>query len=501
MRARITALAVVAALFAYAYIAPGVRRELIRDVIKWDAKPSAPVELRGGIGVGLAPIARTRVILIDGLSAQTARTMPNWMALCRKGLELDVDVGFPTVSLPVEVSLWTGLTQQQTGVMFRSDRPLVPPLSSSIPARVPGSVAVAEDHGFIVRSLGFSSALPAGVPGSPAKDLDPEPWKGAWQTTALDAVASDAKLAFVHILRVDTWGHKKGRDSAEYRNAASEADAILATMVAGAPDARWFLLSDHGHLARGGHGGEDHSVRHVEHCIVGPGVVPGRAGLVHLVDVSRAIADSVGVPADKASRGRPLSVARAVPLDLDEAVPPLALGTGASAIFILALGLAASVWSVRGVQRGRWWLAPSWFVAGVLLFFVLNGEPTLSMPMVYARTGERMREAWEPALVLAAAATFVGLGSTTLLRVLVAQLALPFACLAAAITACGGWAPLFGAELAPVVPHYTAYVSALLLFTAHGAAAVGLAVLARIGLAVFDRRRPAETPRTVPSAG
>lgn len=496
MRARITALAVVAALFVYAYVAPGVRREFIRDVITWDAEPSEPVELPGGNGVGLAPIPRTRVILIDGLSAQVARTLPNWTAMCKRGLALDVDVGFPTVSLPVEVSLWTGLTQQQTGIMFRSDRPLVPPLSTSIPARVPGSVAVAEDHGFIVRSLGFSRVLPAAAPGTPAKDLEPEPWKAAWQAAALDAVRSDARLAFVHVLRVDTWGHKKGRDSAEYRNAATEADEILATMVAAAPDARWFLLSDHGHLATGGHGGEDRSVRHVEHCIVGPGVVPGRAGLVHVVDMSRAIADSVGIAADRASRGRALSVARADPLDRDQAVPPLALGTGAIAIFILALGVAASVWSIR-----RWWLAPWWFVVGALLFYLLNGEPTLSMPMVYAPTGERLREAWEPALLLAAAATYVGMGRTTLLRVLVAQLALPFACLAAAITACGGWAPLLGAEVAPVVPHYTAYTSPLLLLTAHGAAAVGLAVLARTVLAVFDRPPPPETPRTEPSAG
>ena len=496
MRARILALAAVVALLAYAYVAPGVRRELIRDVITWDAVPSEPVELRGGPGVGLPSTARTRVVLIDGLSASTARTLPNWTALCKTGLALDVDVGFPTVSLPVEVSLWTGLTQQQTGVVFRSDRPIVPPLATSIPARVPGSLAVAEDHGFIVRSLGFSSALPAAAPDRPAKDVDPEPWKAAWQTAALDAVTSDARLAFVHVLRVDTWGHRKGRDSTEYRAAASEADAILATLVAGAPDARWFLLSDHGHLAGGGHGGEDQSIRQVEHCIVGPGVAPGRAGLVHLVDVSHAIADSVGVTVDRASRGRPLSVARAAPLDRDQAVPPLALGTGAIALFLLALGLAASAWSIR-----TWWLAPAWFVVGVVAFFIVNGEPTLSMPMVYARDGTRLSQAWEPAVMLAAAATFVGLGRTTLLRVLVAQLALPFACLAAAITACGGWAPLFGAELAPVVPHYTAYVSPLLLFTAHGAAAVGLAVLVRTGLAAFDRPGPAETPRTEPSAG
>src|SRR5690606_11490217 len=101
---------------------------------------------------------------------------------CSRGLALRVDVGFPTVSLPVQVSLWTGLTQQQTGIVFRSDRPLVPPLATSIPAQVPGSRAVAESHGYIVRSIGFADAQPAALdPAHPAKDADLDTWKGgAW---------------------------------------------------------------------------------------------------------------------------------------------------------------------------------------------------------------------------------------------------------------------------------------------------------------------------------
>ncbi len=42
------------------------------------------------------------------------------------------------------------------------------------------------------------------------------------------------------------------------------------------PDARWFLLSDHGHLPAGGHGGEEPSVRQVEGCIAGPGIARDR---------------------------------------------------------------------------------------------------------------------------------------------------------------------------------------------------------------------------------
>ena len=56
-------------------------------------------------------------MLIDGLAKATASTLPAWTALCKAGTAVDVEVGFPTVSLPVEVALWSGLTQQQTGVV------------------------------------------------------------------------------------------------------------------------------------------------------------------------------------------------------------------------------------------------------------------------------------------------------------------------------------------------------------------------------------------------
>jgi hypothetical protein len=506
MGTRIAALVAAAALCAYAYVVPGVRRWFIQDVISWDAPAGDPVPLATGEGPGMTAAARVRVILVDGLSEPVAETLPTWSSLCKRGLALRVDVGFPTVSLPVQVSLWTGLTQQQTGIVFRSDRPLVPPLSTSIAAQVPGSRAVAENYGYIVRSIGFADTKPAMIDAAhPAKDADADAWRaGLWLDAAREAVASDARLAFVHVLRVDTWGHRKGGESAEYRQAANEADAIVAELVALAPDARWFLLSDHAHLPRGGHGGEEPFIRQVQHCIVGPDIAAATGGPVHLVDVSRAIADSVGAKVDPKSIARPLSVALRAPLHNDDAIPRLALGAGALAIFILALGIAASSFGVR-----RWWLAPWWFLVACALLLLVRGEPTLSKPMVYAKesildvfdTGRRlMLRSWLAALPLAAVSTWYGLGRTTLWRVLVAQLALPFAVLAASITACAGWAALAGAEVAPVVPRYTAYTSALLLITAHGSAAVGLSVLARTVHSLFGRRPREETARTAPSA-
>lgn len=505
MRTRIFAIAVAVALLAFAFVAPGLRRRFIQDIITWDAPPSEPAHLPAGTGAGLAPSPRVRIVLIDGLSARAASRLKTWSALCKRGLSLRVDVGFPTVSLPVQVSLWTGLSQQQTGVLFRSDRPLTPPLDRrGIPARVLGSHAVAESHGFIVRSLGFSITEP--MAGEQAhRDANSDIWKTLWKEQAIAAVASDTRLAFVHILRVDTWGHRRGHDSMEYAIAAGEADAMLAQLVATAPDARWFLLADHGHLPGGGHGGEDREVRQVQHCIVGPGIEPATGTLVHLTDVSRAIADSLGLPLDKHSQGRPMAAALAAPLAEDQAIPPIGLGVGAMVVLCLVIGAAATAWAVR-----IWWLAPWWFVLACLLLVVVRGFPTMSMPMVYAKEmivdffdvdRRLMMRTWFATLPIAAAATWFGLGRTTLLRVLIGQLALPFAAFAAVLTGCGGWAALFGAQVSPMVPTFTAFTLVLFLIVAHGSAAVALSVLARLVQQAFGRRRSAGTARSASSTG
>ena len=467
---------------AIAVALPLLRRALIHDVVTWDAAPSEPALLPAGDGPGLTRVPRVRAVLIDGLSAPVAHALPAWSALCARGIRMTVDVGFPTVSLPVEAELWTGLTQQQTGIVGRSDRPLVPPLDRrGIPAQIAGSKAVAEDHAWIVRSLGFSSV-------EPAKDDDPA---YDFAARAKAAVASDAPLVFVHVLRVDTAGHKFGGASKEYRDIALEADKLLDQLLAADPSARWFVLSDHAHLPQGGHGGEEADVRQVESCIAGPGIARAIGPLVHAVDIARALADSTGAKLDKDARGRPMSVALVSPLTGDQALPTEPLGAGALGIFCLVIGLVASSWAVR-----QWWLVPWWFPAACASLVALRGEPTLSMHMVYAAAGREMYFTWLPALALCTLVTYVGLGKTTLGRVIVAQLGLPFAAAAAAITACGAWSAVFGEDIAPVVPRFTAWMSPLILIAAHGAAAVALAVLARLVRQVFGRRAPAAPTRT-----
>ena len=482
---------VCAALIALvAWSLPDVRRAFIRAVTRHDAPPAAAPRLPVAPpdAAGLAPAAHVRVVLIDGVNRADALAMPAWSALCARGLDLEVDVGFPTVSLPVQVALWTGLTQQQSGILYHSGLPLDDALGvRGIPARVPGAIAVAESHPYIVQSLGFATTLPVSADG---KAL-PEGWDTRWLEDARLAVASGAPLAFVHVLRVDTVGHKKGRASPEWTGAILQADAILADLIAAGdlahPDARWFVLADHGHVARGGHAGEDRAIRRVRACIAGAGVAPGTGGPIALVDLSRALADSVGVVLAPPAAGRPLAGAIAAPLAGDELVPGVPRGRAIAAALALLLGAAITA-AALGRRAALW--GPWWWLVSIAAVLIALGPPTLNASWMYAPKGDAIADPARAGTYLAVlwVAAAVLLADRPAWRVALAQVALPLAGVVAALILCGGLPVLWGDVVAaPIAPRWTAWASVLMVITARALWAVALALLATAFLPASDR--------------
>lgn len=462
-----------------------LRQAAIDAIIRNDAPPGPPPSLPQAPGAGMTPSPQVRVVLIDGAGASTARSMPTWDALCARGLDLQIDVGFPTVSLPVELALWSGRTQQQTGVLYHSTGTAVPVPAIGIPAQVPDSIAVAESHAYIVGSLGFVKTLPV----LNGKKL-PDRWADRWVAEAVAAVASPTRLAFVHVLRVDTAGHKFGRASKEWRAAAASSDAILAQLVAAAPEARWFVLADHDHLAIGGHGSEDRAIRVVRGCIAGPGLAPRRGGPIAMVDVARALADSLGVRLADDARGRPLEAALAAPVD-DELLPALPRGRVALAIAVLLLGVIATAWGTRG----RVAAAPWWWPAAILSLMVLAMTPSLSTPMIYKLQGLTMANAFAPGLgVLAIALTLEVRRDWR--RALVAQLALPAAAAIACWIVTGAAGLWWGEAPCPVVPFYSGWLPPLTIMAATGFAVAGLVVLASAALPGSGPSTPRGTSRS-----
>ncbi len=501
-RSRIACLAVALALGAAFFSVAGFRRDtLIPAVIGNDAGPGPAPRLPAAEGAGLSPSPRVRVVLIDGAGAATAGRMPTWNALCARGLDLTLDVGFPTVSLPVQVALWTGRSQQQTGILYHSGKPLVPPLAApAIPPQVSDAIAIAESHAYIIQSLGFADARP------PLGKLLPDGWAEQWVPAAIAAVAGPARLTFVHILRVDTAGHRHGRQSAAWMVAAAGADAILAQLLAAAPDARWLVLADHDHLPTGGHASEEPAIRVVRACLAGPEIAVGRGGPVSVLDLSRALADSLGVRLADDAQGRPLWAALAAPVGADDVLPSLPAGRVALALLVVGLGLVASGWGVAGrwqdpPRLGRWRLlaVPWWWPVALLSLVIFETAPTLSTPFIYKPKGLDLAQAMAPGLGVLGA-SLAALARRGWGRAVVAQLGLPLGATVAVVIVTGAAPLVWGAAVCPVVPRWTGWLSPLLLNAAMAAAVGSLGLLASAVLPGSGPSAPPGTRRSGPAA-
>ncbi len=476
------------------YVLGDFRRDVIAAVVGNDAAPAAGPRFPQAEGAGLTPAPYVRVVLVDGAGADTARTMPAWNAVCARGLDVALDVGFPTVSLPVQLALWSARTQQQTGVLFHSGKVAKPPLGAAgIPAQVPGAIAIAESHPYIVHSLGFADTRP------PLDKKLPEGWATRWIDEAVTAVASQARLVFVHILRIDTAGHRTGKRSSQWRDAAAGADHALARLIAATPpDARWFVLSDHDHIASGGHAGEARAIRVVRACISGPGVRKGGGGPIHITDFSRAIADSLGVTLPADSPARPLEAALAAPVTDAHVLPRLPRDRVIVAWLLVALAVAATAAAAAAWRRRGWRLLvalPWWWAVAMLALVVLERAPTLSTPMIYKPKGLDMAQAFAPGLAVLAVSLLLAVrddgGRWT--RALVMQLALPALGTLAVLVACGGAPLLWGDAVCPIVPFWTGWLSPLLLLLS---AASGVAALVLLATAVLSASGPSAPPGT-----
>ncbi len=439
-----------------------------------------------------APVPRAdrlRVVLLDGVDATTARSLPAYDAVCAGGLELLVDVGFPTVSLPVQHVLWTGLTQQQTGVEFIGKPGLPAPRATTLPSLIPSSIAVADDAAYVTGSLGFATALPS----------NGQPWtsRAAFEEAATAAFVGDSQLALVHLLAADVAGHRHGRDSAQFRAAARSSDAFSSDLIAALklahPDGTLLLvLADHGHLAGGGHGGGESAIRQVRACFVGATGAPsaGSPLSVHLIDVARTLFEALGKSPDARCVGRVLAAAAAAP---EATLPRPPLDRWLLAAILVSIALLATAISSPAPRYWPWWYVLAW--AAVL---IIEGCPTLSMPMVYAPRGRAIYLAGSPGLlVLALQLGWVRMRAASLPRAIAGFLALPLGCMAAALVLAGGAPLLLGVVTEPpLMPTWSAVASVALTLTATGALVCALAALASAVLRGSDRGAPRETPRT-----
>jgi hypothetical protein len=119
-----------------------------------------------------------------------------------------------------------------------------------------------------------------------------------------------AQLVLIHLDQVDWAGHHEGgpRDP-QWDAAAGRVDVLLREIAAPLDLSRDTLLvsSDHGHIDRGGHGGQDAAALLEPMVFTGAGIRPGVYGDVQMVDLAPTVAALLGANVPASSQGRILT--------------------------------------------------------------------------------------------------------------------------------------------------------------------------------------------------
>lgn len=258
-----------------------------------EAQPSSPV------------VQQVVYVIVDGLRYDTSLGMPFLNYLRKQGAYAVMHSTPPSYSQPSWTTLVTGARPDINGS---------PPLNAEYYDIQPIQV----DHIFAaLRRAGMTSAV-AGfnwwekmIP----QDLLLAGFYVEGENDAADRAVVGKALEFlsqvrpnlllIHLDQIDLAGHMYGGESPEYRYAAYAVDDMI-RKIAGAVDLEetvLIVISDHGHIRRGGHGGHDAVVLEQPFVMVGKGVIPGDLGDIDQTDVVPTIAALLGAAPPSATQG------------------------------------------------------------------------------------------------------------------------------------------------------------------------------------------------------
>jgi hypothetical protein len=115
-------------------------------------------------------------------------------------------------------------------------------------------------------------------------------------------------LVLIHLDQVDYAGHHEGGPvDPRWDAAATRVDGLIKEIVSemDLEQDTLLVLSDHGQIDLGGHGGQDPIVLLEPFVMVGNGVIPGDYGDVNMVDVAPTIAALLGTNIPATNQGKP----------------------------------------------------------------------------------------------------------------------------------------------------------------------------------------------------
>ena len=135
---------------------------------------------------------------------------------------------------------------------------------------------------------------------------------------------NSAQLVLIHLDQVDYAGHHEGGAvSIGWQQAANRCDQHLASILATLDLSQdtLIVLSDHGQIDAGGHGGQDPVTLEEPFVIVGAGVVPGEYGDMQMVDVAPTVSALFGANLPASTQGRVLTEMLALDPSVTDALP------------------------------------------------------------------------------------------------------------------------------------------------------------------------------------
>ena len=230
-------------------------------------------------------MARVCLVLLDGLNAATARrclTVLRALEEADKARYTELDCALPPLSRPLYVTLFSGLTPVQSGILRNDDPSPCPAPTIFSLARDPGLVTAAAAYHWVhelcngtpydpaLHRLTDDPALPIGH--GLFYDQDAYPDQALFADAACLCRRHAPDLLLAHSMGVDYAGHCRGADSRAYRQAARLVDSLLARWLPQWLDAGYAVLvtSDHGMTADGAHNDVTEEARRVPLWLVGP---------------------------------------------------------------------------------------------------------------------------------------------------------------------------------------------------------------------------------------
>lgn len=258
-----------------------------------------------------APLTRRLVVvLIDALRDDTSRDakmMPELNRLREMGASASTRVGFPSYSQPGYGTILTGAWPELNSA---------PPMNVEY-ADIP---RLTQDDIFsAARRAGYKTAL-SGFNWF-EKLLPPEALNTSFFTPGEDRAAdlevvdaalpwlatTDYGFVFIHLDQVDYAGHHEGGAVGEgWRDAASRVDDLLNEISSRLDLSKdtLMILSDHGQIDRGGHGGNEPEATTGMFVLTGQGVIPGEYGTIDLTDAAPTAAALLGTSIPASAQGK-----------------------------------------------------------------------------------------------------------------------------------------------------------------------------------------------------